>query len=86
MAGSEIMKTACGTPEYVAPEVLRNEGYTSGAVDMWSTGVILYVLLCGFPPFDDPDLPVLFEKIMGGEVEFPSPWWDDISDGAKVKL
>ena len=60
----EMMKTACGTPGYVAPEVLQNKGYDSGAVDMWSMGVILYILLCGFPPFYEEELPALFEQIL----------------------
>merc|ERR1739848_93818 len=51
VSGNDMMKTACGTPGYVAPEILNNKGYDSPAVDMWSTGVILYILLCGFPPF-----------------------------------
>jgi serine/threonine protein kinase len=59
-----MMKTACGTPGYVAPEILKNEGYDSGAVDMWSTGVILYILLVGFPPFYEEELPALFDQIL----------------------
>ena len=59
-----MMKTACGTPGYVAPEVLQNKGYSSGAVDLWSAGVILYILLCGFPPFYEEELPALFEQIL----------------------
>ena len=61
---SDMMKTACGTPGYVAPEILNNKGYDSSAVDMWSTGVILYILLCGFPPFYEEELPALFEQIL----------------------
>jgi len=80
----EMMKTACGTPGYVAPEVLQNKGYDSGAVDMWSMGVILYILLCGFPPFYEEELPALFDQILKGRYDFPSPWWDNISADAKA--
>jgi len=80
---NDMMKTACGTPGYVAPEVLQNKGYSSGAVDIWSAGVILYILLCGFPPFYEEELPALFDQILKGRYDFPSPWWDQISDDAK---
>merc|ERR1719487_1507833 len=83
ISNKEMMKTACGTPGYVAPEVLKNKGYDSGAVDMWSTGVILYILLCGFPPFYEEELPALFEQILHARYDFPSPWWDNISKDAK---
>jgi len=84
VSGNEMMKTACGTPGYVAPEVLKNKGYDSGAVDMWSAGVILYILLCGFPPFYEEELPALFEQILHARYDFPSPWWDNISEDAKT--
>jgi serine/threonine protein kinase len=83
ISNKEMMKTACGTPGYVAPEVLKNKGYDSGAVDMWSTGVILYILLCGFPPFYEEELPALFEQILHARYDFPSPWWDNVSPEAK---
>jgi len=82
-SNDDVMKTACGTPGYVAPEVLKNKGYGSGKVDMWSVGVILYILLCGFPPFYEEELPALFDQIMKARYDFPSPWWDPISDNAK---
>merc|ERR1712205_301371 len=74
----------CGTPGYVAPEVLKNKGYDSGAVDVWSAGVILYILLCGFPPFYEEELPALFEQILHARYDFPSPWWDTISDAKNL--
>jgi len=83
VSNKEMMKTACGTPGYVAPEVLQNKGYDSGAVDLWSAGVILYILLCGFPPFYEEELPALFEQILKARYDFPSPWWDNISPEAK---
>ena len=76
------MTTACGTPGYVAPEVLKNEPYNK-AVDMWSLGVILYILLCGFPPFYHESTAALYKQIKKGQYDFPSPYWDEISDSAK---
>jgi len=67
----------------VAPEVLQNKGYTNTAVDLWSVGVITYILLCGFPPFYEEELPALFDQILKGRYDFPSPWWDEISPEAK---
>jgi calcium/calmodulin-dependent protein kinase I len=80
--GEVMLKTACGTPNYVAPEVLLNHGYDS-SVDMWSIGVILYILLCGFPPFYSENTPELFDQIINGVYDFPSPYWDNISNSAK---
>uniref|UniRef100_A0A8C3Q7Y6 Uncharacterized protein n=1 Tax=Geospiza parvula TaxID=87175 RepID=A0A8C3Q7Y6_GEOPR len=77
-----VMSTACGTPGYVAPEVLAQKPY-SKAVDCWSIGVIAYILLCGYPPFYDENDAKLFEQILQAEYEFDSPYWDDISDSAK---
>jgi calcium/calmodulin-dependent protein kinase I len=76
------MATACGTPGYVAPEVLLQKPYGK-EVDMWSIGVIAYILLCGYPPFYHESDQELFAQIMKGEYEFDSPYWDNISDSAK---
>ncbi len=75
------MTTACGTPGYVAPEVLENRGYDSRA-DWWSLGVIFYILLCGFPPFDAESNKQLFRQIKTADYSFPAPYWDDISPDA----
>ncbi|KAK2521878.1 Camk1g [Columba livia] len=82
MEQNGIMSTACGTPGYVAPEVLAQKPY-SKAVDCWSIGVITYILLCGYPPFYEETESKLFEKIKDGYFEFESPFWDDISASAK---
>ncbi|XP_072797065.1 serine/threonine-protein kinase DCLK3 [Vicugna pacos] len=76
--------TVCGTPTYVAPEILSEKGYGL-EVDMWAAGVILYILLCGFPPFRSPerDQDELFNIIQLGRFEFLAPYWDNISDAAK---
>ncbi|XP_043071789.1 calcium/calmodulin-dependent protein kinase type 1 isoform X2 [Drosophila grimshawi] len=79
---SGIMATACGTPGYVAPEVLAQKPYGK-AVDVWSIGVISYILLCGYPPFYDENDANLFAQILKGEFEFDSPYWDEISESAK---
>jgi len=77
-----VMKTACGTPGYVAPEVLGHETY-SAQVDLWSVGVIVYILLCGFPPFYGDNDAQMFRKIKAGSYKFLSPYWDPISADAK---
>ncbi|KAJ4940067.1 hypothetical protein JOQ06_026377 [Pogonophryne albipinna] len=74
-----VMSTACGTPGYVAPEVLAQRPY-SKTVDCWSIGVITYILLCGYPPFFEDNETRLFSKIMRAEYAFHSPFWDDISE------
>ncbi|XP_034029271.1 calcium/calmodulin-dependent protein kinase IGb [Thalassophryne amazonica] len=82
MVDNGIMSTACGTPGYVAPEVLAQKPY-SNAVDCWSIGVITYILLCGYPPFYEETESQLFSKIMKAQYEFDSPFWDNISESAK---
>ncbi|XP_068450285.1 calcium/calmodulin-dependent protein kinase type 1D-like [Clinocottus analis] len=77
-----VMSTACGTPGYVAPEVLAQKPYNK-AVDCWSIGVITYILLCGYPPFFEDNETRLFSKIIRAEYAFHSPFWDNISESAK---
>eukprot|EP01017_Pseudomicrothorax_dubius_P007169 TRINITY_DN12179_c0_g1_i2.p1 TRINITY_DN12179_c0_g1~~TRINITY_DN12179_c0_g1_i2.p1 ORF type:complete len:276 (-),score=51.51 TRINITY_DN12179_c0_g1_i2:129-956(-) len=79
---NELMMTQCGTPGYVAPEVIIGKGYDF-AVDYWSLGIILYVLLCGFPPFYEEDADKLYALIKSGTFDFPSPYFDEVSDLAK---
>jgi len=78
----KMMQTACGTPAYVAPEVLQSGGYDK-EVDMWSIGVITYILLCGFPPFHAENVRALLQVVIRAEYDFPSPYWDPISPLAK---
>ncbi|CAH1105571.1 unnamed protein product [Psylliodes chrysocephalus] len=76
--------TVCGTPTYVAPEILAETGYTL-KIDVWAAGVILYILLCGYPPFvsQDNDQERLFDCILSGQYEFPEEYWQDVSSSAK---
>ena len=69
---SQMLHTTCGTPNYVAPEVLQNEGYVGRIADCWSIGVILYVLLAGFLPFDEATMSALFDKIKRAEFAYPA--------------
>ncbi|KAF3646726.1 CBL-interacting serine/threonine-protein kinase 5 [Capsicum baccatum] len=69
-----LLHTQCGTPAYVAPEVLRRKGYDGAKADIWSCGVILYVLLAGYLPFQDENLNNMYKKIFKSYFEFP-PWF-----------
>ncbi|XP_063149196.1 calcium/calmodulin-dependent protein kinase type IV [Candoia aspera] len=83
VADQVTMKTVCGTPGYCAPEILRGCAYGS-EVDMWSIGIITYILLCGFEPFyDERGDQYMFKRILNCEYDFVSPWWDDVSLNAK---
>ncbi|KAL8490492.1 hypothetical protein ACS0TY_022499 [Phlomoides rotata] len=74
-----LLHTTCGSPNYVAPEILSNRGYDGATSDTWSCGVILYVILTGYLPFDDRNLAVLYQKIFKGDAQIPK--W--LSPGAK---
>ncbi|WVZ17337.1 hypothetical protein V8G54_010319 [Vigna mungo] len=69
----ELLRTACGTPNYVAPEVLKDRGYVGSTSDIWSCGVILFVLMAGYLPFDEPSQMALYKKI--GRAQFTCPSW-----------
>ena len=79
MTDGNFLKTSCGSPNYAAPEVISGKLYAGPEVDVWSCGVILYVLLVGRLPFDDDYIPNLFKKIASGNYTIP-PW---VSSGAK---
>jgi len=76
------LRTRCGTPTYVAPEILKGSPYDQ-AVDMWSVGVILFVTLVGYPPFMEQDKNVQSDKICRGEYEFLEEDWGGISKVAQ---
>ncbi|XP_075242411.1 calcium/calmodulin-dependent protein kinase type 1-like isoform X2 [Convolutriloba macropyga] len=83
-ASKEVMTTACGTPGYCAPEILKNRGAYTEKVDCWSVGVVCYILLCGYPPFPfHEDDALLFKQIMKGAYTFSPPEWDSISTSGK---
>lgn len=76
----ELLHTTCGTPNYVAPEVLADNGYDGKCADTWSMGVILYVFLAGFLPFDEPTMSALFRKIQAAEFTYPSWFTEEIKE------
>lgn len=76
------LKTQCGTPGYVAPEILEGQLYDTQA-DMWSLGVIVYILLGGYPPFIEQNQRELFRKIRKGQYEFHEEYWGQVSAEAK---
>ncbi|KAJ4982453.1 hypothetical protein NE237_033290 [Protea cynaroides] len=69
-----LLHTTCGTPNYVAPEVINNKGYDGAKADLWSCGVILFVLMAGYLPFEDSNLVTLYKKIFKAEFTCP-PWF-----------
>lgn len=75
-----LLHTTCGTPNYVAPEVLADQGYDGALADTWSIGVILYVFLAGFLPFDEPTMAALFRKIQKADFSYPSWFTDEVKD------
>ncbi|KAG6387447.1 hypothetical protein SASPL_152637 [Salvia splendens] len=78
MKDGNLLRTACGSPNYAAPEIIFGQPY-GPEVDIWSCGIILYALLCGALQFDDTNIPILFKKIKAGRYSLP----DQLSDGAR---
>ncbi|CDW82045.1 protein kinase domain containing protein [Stylonychia lemnae] len=76
----ELLKTACGSPCYAAPEMIAGKKYLGANVDIWSCGVIMFALICGFLPFEDPDTSKLYKKILSGEFKIPSFVSKDAAD------
>ncbi|GAB5371135.1 hypothetical protein AAMO2058_001553600, partial [Amorphochlora amoebiformis] len=72
MQDGKFLKTSCGSPNYAAPEVIDGLQYVGPEVDVWSSGVVLYVMLCGFLPFEEDNMKRLFRKIRGGIYTLPS--------------
>ena len=65
------MKTACGSPCYAAPEMIAGKRYNGLQVDIWSCGVILFAMLAGYLPFEDPNTSALYKKILSGDYKIP---------------
>mmetsp|Transcript_16332 Transcript_16332/g.23951 ORF Transcript_16332/g.23951 Transcript_16332/m.23951 type:complete len:320 (-) Transcript_16332:460-1419(-) len=84
-AQKNYLTTQCGTPGYVAPEILKGVPYGTG-VDMWSLGVIVFILLGGYQPFEGNTQKELFRAIKTGSFEFIPEFWDNISNGAKYLI
>ena len=81
-----LLSTACGSPCYAAPEMIKGQKYSGASVDIWSSGVVLYAMLCGSLPFEDDDNDKLYKKITGGNFEIPNFLSDYASDFLKCIL
>lgn len=68
----QLLKTACGSPCYAAPEMIAGKKYKGLETDIWSSGIILFAMICGYLPFEDKSTPKLYEKILKGEFSIPS--------------
>ena len=76
---TELLSTPCGSPCYASPEMVAGKKYDGMKIDVWSTGIILFAMLCGYLPFEDKNNDVLFDKILECKIEFP----DFLSEDAK---
>lgn len=76
----ELMKTACGSPCYAAPEMIAGKKYNGTEVDIWSCGVILFALVCGYLPFEDPNTSQLYKKILSADFQTPNYVSDEAKD------
>lgn len=76
----ETLKTACGSPCYAAPEMIAGKRYNGTEVDIWSCGVILFAMVCGFLPFEDPNTSNLYKKILNAEYKIPDFISEDGAD------
>ncbi len=81
---THLMSTVCGTPAYLAPEVIMNMKYDC-TCDIWSLGVVLYVMLCGYPPFDSESNEENLKNVTSGNFSFPSPDWDQVSEQGTLR-
>ena len=77
---NELLKTACGSPFYAAPEMIKGEKYNGNKVDIWSSGIVLYAMVCGYLPFEDNDNQKLYQKIIEGNLQFPPFLSDEAKD------
>ncbi|PHT82902.1 hypothetical protein T459_11345 [Capsicum annuum] len=75
-----LLHTTCGTPAYVAPEVINKRGYDGEKADIWSSWVIFFVLLAGYLPFHDANLMVMYKKISKGELKCPEHFPSEVEN------
>lgn len=83
---NELLKTACGSPCYAAPEMISGKRYNGTQVDIWSCGVILFALVSGYLPFEDPDTGKLYKKILSANYDLPEHVSEEASDLIKQIL
>ena len=79
-AQGQLLQTACGSPCYAAPEMIAGKKYHGSTVDVWSCGVVLYAMVCGYLPFEDPNTVFLYRKILYSEYTFPSHLSNEVKD------
>ena len=83
---NELLSSACGSPSYAAPEMLTGKKYNARKIDVWSCGIVLYAMICGYLPFEDYDQDILFKKIKEGKFKIPEHVSDDAQDLLKKIL